>query len=287
LKEWFDPAIRLSYSKTEIVNKVNEIKHPMIREAFRHFKLKSHLEMAILADLPAGTGMGSSGSFAVGLLNVLSNFKNKKQNPQTLAELAFRIQRNVLHEAGGKQDQYAAAFGGIISMKIKKNGSVEVKKLRVKPSIVRRLENRILCVYTGITRSAPKIQKKYSKSITLEKEKVIENLHQIKNMSKSMESFLVKGKLNEMGELFEDHWNAKKTLSKEITNNQIDRLHDLAISSGAIGGKMLGAGGGGYMLFLCKDGKREKVKKILNKSGLMDIPIRFNDSGSAIINKID
>ncbi len=287
LKEWFDPAIRLSYSKTEIVDNVEKIKHPVIREVFKYFKLKSHLEMAILADLPAGTGMGSSGSFAVGLVNIISNFKGKKQTPKKLAELAFHFQRNILHEAGGKQDQYAASFGGIISMKINKKGIVNVQKLKVNPEFIKKTESRILCVYSGMQRSASKIQTKYSKSISAEKGDIIDSLHKIKKISTSIQSCLLNERLEDIGELFEEHWNLKKNISNEITNTKINKWHDLALASGAIGGKMLGAGGGGYMLFFCKERKRDSVKQALNKAGLSAIPIKFNSSGSSIINNIN
>lgn len=286
-KNWFDPAIRLSYSKTEIVDNVENIKHPVIREVFKYFKLKSHLEMAILADLPAGTGMGSSGSFTVGLLNAVSSFKGKKETPKRLAELAFHFQRNVLHEAGGKQDQYASSYGGIISMKINKRGIVKVEKIKIDPAFIKKIESRILCVYSGIQRSAAKIQTKYSKSITAEKKDIIDSLHGIKKNSTTMQSCLINERLEEIGELFEEHWNLKKKISRDISNTKINKWHDLALSSGAIGGKMLGAGGGGYMLFFCKEGKRNNVKKTLNKIGLSDIPIKFNTSGSSIINKIN
>lgn len=280
VKKWFEPAIRISYSKTEIVNKISKIQHPFVRESLRHFKLDSHIEITVMADLPAGTGMGSSSSFAVGLLNALSFYKNQKIKTQKLAELAFRLQHNVLNESGGKQDQYAAAYGGIISMKIDKTGKVNVQKLKIKNKTIRNLENRLLCFYTGITRSAPKIQNKYCKSILENKQSIIESLHNIKKISNPMISYLKNDNIDGIGELFEQHWNAKKKLSNEISNSKINKLYDHAIKAGAIGGKMLGAGGGGYMVFVCKKDKKDLVKKILNKKGLVDVPIMFYERGS-------
>ena len=282
VKKWFEPAIRVSYSKTEIVDKINKIKHPFVRESLRHFKIDSNLEVTIMADLPAGTGMGSSSSFAVGLLNALSTYTKQKISTQNLAELAFNLQHNVLKEAGGKQDQYAASFGGIISMKINKQGKVTVEKLKIRDEKIKKFEEHLICFYTGIKRSAPKIQNKYCKSISENKTTVIESLHEINKISKPMISYLKKGNINEIGELFELHWNLKKRLSNEITNSKINRLYNQAKKAGAIGGKMLGAGGGGYMIFLCKSGKKNAVKEILNKKGLIDIPITFNESGSTI-----
>jgi D-glycero-alpha-D-manno-heptose-7-phosphate kinase len=282
VKKWFEPAIRISYSKTEIVNKINQIQHPFVRESLRYFKIKSNLEITVMADLPAGTGMGSSSSFAVGLLNGLSSYKKQKISTQNLAELAFKLQHSVLKEAGGKQDQYAASFGGLISMKISKQGKVTVKKLKIKNDDIKKLEDRLICFYTGIKRSAPKIQSKYCKYINENNIRVIESLHEINKMSKPMISYLKKGDVNEIGELFEMHWNEKKKLSNEITNSKIDKFHEYAKRSGAIGGKMLGAGGGGYMIFLCKDGKRNNVKKSLNKKGLVDIPVTFTENGTKI-----
>ena len=282
VKKWFEPAIRVSYSKTEIVDKIHKIKHPFVRESFRHFKIKSNLEATIMADLPAGTGMGSSSSFAVGLLNALSAYTKQKISTQNLAELAFKLQHNILKESGGKQDQYAASYGGIISMRIDRQGKVNVEKLKIKKEKIKKIEDNLLCFYTGIKRSAPKIQEKYCKSITNNDTSVIESLHEINKMSKPMISYLKKGDLNEIGELFESHWDLKKKLSNEITNSKIDRLYNEAKKSGAIGGKMLGAGGGGYLVFLCKNGKKNAVKQKLNQKGLTDIPIKFNERGSTI-----
>ncbi|MGY5146756.1 MAG: GHMP family kinase ATP-binding protein [Candidatus Nitrosopumilus sp. bin_7KS] len=282
VKKWFEPAIRVSYSKTEIVEKVNKIQHPFIRESLRYFKIKSNLEATIMADLPAGTGMGSSSSFAVGLLNALSTYTKQKISKQDLAELAFKLQHSILKEAGGKQDQYAAVYGGIISMKINKQGKVDVEKLKIKKEKIKNIEDNLLCFYTGIKRSAPKIQDKYCKSIIKNETSVIESLHEINKMSKPMISYLKKGDINEIGELFELHWNLKKKLSDEITNRKIDRLYNHAKDTGAIGGKILGAGGGGYLLFLCKNGKKNAVKQKLNQKGLIDVPITFNTNGSII-----
>ena len=286
VKKWFEPAIRVSYSKTEIVDKISEIQHKFVREALNHFKLKSHLEIAIMADLPAGTGMGSSSSFAVGLLNALNAYNRKKFLPKTNAELAFRLQHDKLKEVGGKQDQYAAAFGGIISMKISKNGNVNVKRLKIKPQHLNNLEERMVCFYTGIQRSAVKIQKKYCKSIENGKEDAIENLHKIKKLSSNMEESLINGKIDEIGNLFEEHWKAKKQISNNISNNNFDKFHDKAIESGAIGGKILGAGGGGYILFICEKNKKSSVKTTLKKYGLVEIPIKFSFEGSQIFNSI-
>lgn len=286
IKHWFDPAIRIAYSKTEIVSKIDEIQHPMVREALRHLRFKSHIEIAAMADLPAGTGMGSSGAFAVGLLNSLYAFKGERLAAQPLAELAFHIQNNILSENGGKQDQYAAAFGGIISMKIDKRGKVDVRRLKIGPSYISALEERLVCFYTGIKRSAPEIQNKYCRSIKRNESVVIESLHKIKMISKSMESCLEKGDVTGIGHLFEEHWNAKRLLSEEITNSEIDHWHDLAIKFGAIGGKVLGAGGGGYMLFICAEGKNKSIIDALSKKGLMYTPIKFYFEGSKIMDSI-
>ena len=286
IKKWFEPAIRVSYSKTEIVNDFKKIKHPFIRESLNYFKLNSNVEISIMADLPAGTGMGSSGSFAVGFLNALSTYKNKKLNEQNLAELAFKLQHDVLNESGGKQDQYAAAYGGIISMTIAKSGKVKVEKLKIKTNTINELENRLICFYTGKKRSASKLQKEYCKNITNEKQKVIESLHDIQKITKPMISYLKSGNVDEIGTLFAQHWNAKKNISDKISNPNFEKFYDKAIKSGAIGGKLLGAGGGGYMLFLCKSGKKNSVKRTMNKVGLIDIPISISEGGSNTHNSL-
>lgn len=286
LKKWFRPEIRISYSKTEIVNDIKKIQHPMIREVFRYFKLKSHIEMAIMADLPARTGLGSSSSFAVGLINILSKYKNKNQNPQSLAEAAFKLQHDILGESGGKQDQYAASFGGIISMKINRNGNVSVNRLSIKPRIIKDLERRLLCFYTGTQRSAPQIQKKYCNFIENDRSDIIDSLHKIKKLVLPMIANLQKGNVDEIGHLFEEHWTEKINLSKEVTNDRFNFWHDEAIKAGAIGGKLLGAGGGGYLVFICKENKINNVKKILRRFGLSDIPLKFDNVGSTVLTKI-
>jgi len=286
LNNWFNPKLKISYSKTEIVDSINKIQHPVIRESFKYFNIKSHMEMAIMADLPARSGMGSSSSFAVGLINILSFFKKKTLSAQQLAEFAFKLQHNVLKEAGGKQDQYATAFGGILSLKIKKNGNVTVEKLNIKSYVIKNLEERLLCFYTGTQRSAPKIQQKYCDSIKKNKINVLESLHKIKKISPYMISNLKKGNIDEIGHLFEEHWQAKKSISNDITNDKFNKIHDEALKAGAIGGKMLGAGGGGYLVFICKENNRNKIKNLINKKGLIDIPIKIDNLGSSIYTKI-
>lgn len=286
VKHWFDPAIRIAYSKTEIVNMIDEIQHPMVREALRYLQLTSHVEIAAMADLPAGTGMGSSGAFAVGLLNSLHAFKGTRLGGQQLAEQAFHIQNNILSENGGKQDQYAAAFGGIISLKIGRDGNVDVHPLSVKPDFISEMEERLACFYTGIRRSAPEIQSKYCNSIKNKAPEIIESLHKIKKISELLETCLEKGDITRIGHLFEEHWEAKRLLSENVSNHEIDRWHDLAIEAGAVGGKVLGAGGGGYMAFLCKDGRKEQIKRVLGAEGLTYTPIKFYFEGSKIFDGI-
>lgn len=285
LKNWFRSEIRISYSKTEIVTNIEKIQHPVIREAFRYFKLKPNVEMAIMADLPARTGMGSSSSFAVGLINILSKFQGKNFTPKLLAESAFQLQHDVLKETGGKQDQYAAAFGGIISLKINKHGNVSVKKLNLKSDVIKNFEKRLICFYTGVQRSAPRIQQKYCTSIKNNTNEVIESLHKIRKISALMISNLQKGNVDVIGHLFEEHWVAKKKISNEITNKKFNRWHDEGIKAGAIGGKILGAGSGGYIVFLCYENKKNNVRKTLNKYGLVELPIKFENNGSTTFQK--
>ena len=198
-----------------------------------------------------------------------------------MAELAFKLQHDVLNESGGKQDQYAAAYGGIISMTITKSGKVKVEKLKIKTNTINELENRLICFYTGKKRSASKLQKEYCKNITNEKQKVIESLHDIQKMTKPMISYLKSGNVDEIGTLFAQHWNAKKNISNKISNPNFEKFYDKAIKSGAIGGKLLGAGGGGFMLFFVPPEFQSQVKSAL--SNLLYVPCRFDTLGSQIV----
>ncbi|MDQ6862362.1 MAG: hypothetical protein M3044_00915 [Thermoproteota archaeon] len=291
-KRWFEDGIRVSYSKTELVSSVDEIKHPVVREALRLLGPKKQLEIVSMADVPARTGMGSSASFAVGLINALYSINKASVDCRNLAETTFKIQAEILKEICGKQDHYAAAFGGIMSLKIDRKGKVTVKELSISDEIREELENNMLCFYTGIQRDSNGIQKRIVESTTSTNSvcksdvPVEQTLHTIKSISVGVEKSLENGNLNEFGSLLNMHWLAKRSMSKSISNGIIDRLYEKGLNAGAIGGKIMGAGGGGFLVFYCENGKKGDLRKVMINAGLREIKIRFDFQGSRVVANI-
>ncbi|MFZ0513981.1 MAG: hypothetical protein WAM14_20405 [Candidatus Nitrosopolaris sp.] len=291
-KRWFEDGIRVSYSKTEQVSSVDDIEHPVVREALRLLGPKRQIEIVSMADVPARTGMGSSASFAVGLVNALYSINKASIDSSSLAEMAFKIQAEILNEICGKQDQYAAAVGGLMSLTIDRDGKVSVKELPIGDEVLEELENNILCFYTGIQRDSSGIQKRIVESSTAvntvckSASCIEEALRNIKSISMRVEKSLESGNLDEFGFLLNIHWLAKRSLSNSISNVIIDRLYQKGLDAGAIGGKIIGAGGGGFLIFYCKNAKKGDLRKVMINAGLKEIKIRFDFHGSRIVANI-
>jgi D-glycero-alpha-D-manno-heptose-7-phosphate kinase len=291
-KRWFEDGIRVSYSKTEQASSVDDIEHPVVREALRLLGPKRQIEIVSMADLPARTGMGSSASFAVGLVNALYSINKASIDSSSLAEMAFKIQTEILNEVCGKQDQYAAAVGGIMSLTIDRDGKVTIKNLPIGDEVLDELENNTLCFYTGIQRDSNGIQKGIVESSTQTNSActspscVEETLSNIKSISMSVERSLIDGNLDEFGSLLHMHWLAKRSLSNSISSVIIDRLYQKGLDAGAIGGKIIGAGGGGFLLFYCKNAKKFDLRKEMVNAGLKEIKLRFDFQGSRIVANI-
>jgi len=281
VKRRFEENVRVSYSVTEIVKSIDDIKHPAVREALRLLGLKSNLEIISVGDIAAETGLGSSGSFTVGLLHALHAFKNENPSRQELAEEACRLEMEILKEPCGVQDPYIAAFGGFICLDIARDGRVNVSPLRMPEDAVRELENNLLFFYTGIKRSASLVLHDQGKSIENDG-KALDAMHTIKEIGLRVKHALERGRLTEFGKLQHEHWIAKKCTSLQIANGPIDRWYEKALKSGAIGGKLMGAGGGGFLMFYCENG-RDQLRKAMAEEGLREVDFGFEREGSKVV----
>lgn len=277
-----DDKVRVRYTKSEMVDHVDEVQHTLAREAMKAFALLKGIEIVSLADIPAGTGLGSSSCYLVGLLNALHALTQKPIPPQDLAEEACHIELGILNKSIGKQDQYMAAFGGLTALTIDRQGAVQVERLPLNPELIETLESNLLLFYTHETRDATSILSSQD-SATREKDTgVVGSLTEIKHIGIEIRSAIVNGELRRFGELMDMHWQAKKRLSLGVTNPQIDRWYSLARQNGAIGGKISGAGGGGFLMLYCEEGKAQLREK-MRGAGLRELHFRFDFEGSKVI----
>jgi D-glycero-alpha-D-manno-heptose-7-phosphate kinase len=281
LNDRFEPGIRVSYSRTEIVETADQIKHPIVRETLKHLDFPARIEIVSLADVPAATGLGSSGSFSVGLLNALYAHQKVFKTPEQIAEEACYIAMERLHEPSGKQDEYAASLGGIRSYDVDREGHVTPKELKIAPETLSELEYGIMMFYTGIKRSATDILGAQRDKVTND-EGALEKMHSIKKIGLESKKALESGDLRRFGELLHEHWTLKRGVTEEISTDGIDRWYALARENGALGGKVVGAGGGGFLMLYCEEG-RQKVRAALAKEGLVEFRFAFDFEGSKVI----
>lgn len=282
-----DDLIRIKYSRYEEVANVDEVQHELAREALKLMQIRNSVEIQSMADIPAGTGLGSSGCYLVGLLNALHCYKNVSVSQQDLAEEACFIEINALKHPVGKQDQYTASFGGFTALNINKTGSVKVERPKISEDIIDELENSLLIYYTHTSRSAADILKEQSKAAGDTKsdshKQVLDSLHEIKEIGFKTYESIASGNLDEFGKLMDVHWKTKKKLSKKISNSGIDDLYDLGIKSGALGGKILGAGGGGFLLFYCPKEHQTRLTNEMSNRGMRRMRFRFDFDGSKVM----
>jgi D-glycero-alpha-D-manno-heptose-7-phosphate kinase len=270
------------YSRIERVQHPREIQHPIIREALQLLDVNErNIEITSMADIPAGTGLGSSGSFGTALLKALYRFRNQVIPPGELAETACHIEIDRLREPVGKQDQYVAAFGGVNVYEFFPDDKVRVTPLNVSEPTLRELEVRLLMFSTGIVRQAPEILKDQDDRTRQRSADMIANLHHIKQLGHESKAVLEAGKLDTFGELMHEHWEHKRRRSKGISNPQIDHWYDAARKGGAIGGKLIGAGGGGFLMFLADDPTR--LRRAMEAEGLSELRFRFDYEGTRIL----
>ncbi len=269
----------LKYSKTEQPNSVDEIQHKIIKDVFKKYDIKG-VDFNSSADIPSGTGLASSSAFTVGLINLCNAYTDKYMNKQDIADLACKIEIEDLKEPIGKQDQYACACGGLNFIEFYKDGVVDVEKLYLQSDAYHVLEKNLLMFYTGQTRAAGSILAEQKKNTTDDEAK-IKNLHKMVQLSKDLKSELLRGNTNAMGEILHAGWMYKKELAKGITNPEIDEAYQTALDNGARGGKLLGAGGCGFLLFYVEEQHRTRVRRALKD--LKEIDFKFDNKGTSIV----
>jgi len=278
----FTEGIYLKYSALEHVQKVPDVKHPIIREALALQNLKTpQIEITTLADIPAGTGLGSSGSFTTALLKALYAHRRKLVHPQELAELACHIEIDLLGEPIGKQDQYIAAYGGLTCFTFHKDHRVTAAPLQVSMDTMFDLEDNLLLFFTGFSRSASGILKDQHVRSQSNDADMLRNLHYVKELGYRSKAALESGDCVQFGELMHEHWEHKKRRSGGMSNSQINEWYELARSNGAVGGKLVGAGGGGFLMFYAAD--RNLLRHTMAKAGLEEVRFRFDFEGTKVV----
>ncbi len=274
-----DDLIRLKYSQTEVVERLSDVKHDIAREILRKMGIEKQIEVSSIADISAGTGLGSSSCYAVGLLHALHILKRDYVSLKTLAEEDFNVEAEVLGRPIGKQDPYMAAFGGLTVMEIEKDGTTKVRKANVSDEAADKLNRNMLIFFTGVTRSADVILAEQSKAFKEENKAATEGMHYIKDIGREILEAVEEGEVDEVGRLFDAHWAHKKKTSGKISNPEFDRIYDLAKANGALGGKISGAGGGGFFTFYVnKD--HAKLREAMKNVGLREMRYRFDYEGS-------
>lgn len=274
----FDETLRLSYSKTEIVDQLDGVKHPLFREALRATGVKRGIEATSIADIPSGTGLGSSSSFAVGLLHALHAFQGRHKTAEDLADEACHLEIEVLGEPIGKQDQYAAAFGGLRRYRFNSDGTVFVDPVICSEETKGRLFEHLMFFYLGGTRDARQILESQSKQTS-------NNLEQLERMRELVDRFhdvlVTGGDMRALGEILHESWLCKRQLAENVSNSRVDELYECARSVGALGGKLLGAGQSGFLMLFCPPSEQSRVRERL--AGLREVPMAFEPEGSKII----
>jgi D-glycero-alpha-D-manno-heptose-7-phosphate kinase len=282
LHRTFGEELIIKYSKLERVRSVDEVQHPIIREALRLAQVSEpHLEIASMADIPAGTGLGSSGSFTTALLKALHAHRRHLVHPEELAEQACCIELEKLGEPIGKQDQYIAAYGGITCFRFLPNGKVEAWPLKVQPDTLYGLEDNLLLFFTGYSRSASSILEEQDKKSKGNDKDMVANLHFVKELGRESKDALEAGDLHRFGELMNVHWEHKKQRSANMSNAHINQWYDLARANGAVGGKLIGAGGGGFLMFYAED--KARLRRAMREAGLQEVRFRFDFEGTTVV----
>ena len=277
----FDHTLRVSYSRTEEVENAAQLQHPIVREGLHMLGLEGGLEITSVADIPSrGTGLGSSSSFAVGLMHALHAIEGRHVSAERLADEACRIEIEKCGEPIGKQDQYAAAYGGLNYIQFLRDGSVHVEPIPLPRHIRKDLDSHFLMFYTGITRSASNILAGQSKALSDQRKKT-EAMHRMVALAKELRNELWYGNFDAMGRILHENWMLKQSLTKGITSGQIDAWYQRGTEAGALGGKLLGAGGGGFLLFYARPAHHNSIKAALPELRL--IPFSSESRGSRIV----
>lgn len=282
LHETFQQAIILKYSKMEVVQNVAEIAHPLIREALKVTGLSNpHLEITGMSDVHAGTGLGSSGSFTTALLRALHMMQKTQVSQPDLAEQACHIEIDILGEPIGKQDQYIAAVGGINCFQFCPDGTVKIEPLRLADETIHTLEDNLMLFFTGFTRSASAMLQDQDTRSRQRDQQILNNLHHVKRIGWESKAALENGDLHRFAELMHCHWMYKRQRSNGMSNPTIDEWYELARQNGAIGGKIIGAGGGGFLMFYTED--KTRLRRVMSEEGLRELRWRFDFNGTSVL----
>jgi D-glycero-alpha-D-manno-heptose-7-phosphate kinase len=279
----FYPTIRLAYSQTETVDTVDQIQHRIFKEALRLTGIEKGIELVSVADVPSNSGLGSSSTFTVALMNALHAFKREFVSSEHLAEEACKIEIDILGEPIGKQDQYIAAYGGVTAFTFNTDGSVRAERLAVREEVLDELEANLVIFYTGIERSASQVLTQQKATITQNKDAAVERMHRIKQLGYDTKKILLDGNIDAYGELLHEHWTNKRKLAANMTDSVIDEHYETARKAGAIGGKLMGAGGGGFFMFYVRPAERRKVYETMLSKGLKPLRFRFDHDGAKLV----
>jgi len=277
-----DDLIRLKYSISEAVESVEDLQHDIAKACLKRTGINSKIEIASLSDIPAGSGLGSSSTYTVGLLNALYSIQGQYKSLEFLADEACTIEMDILKKPMGKQDQYLAALGGFVRLDIDKKGVVTPTKINLEKSIINEINRNLLIFYTGQQRKNNKILNEQDRSTKKNNQEVLNSLHYIKESGYTILEIVQSGNLDDLGLMFRDHWERKKKLSSGVTNDTIDSIYDTALKNGAIGGKISGAGGGGFFTFYCNK-NHASLRTAMASKGLKELNYSFDLDGSKII----
>ena len=277
-----DDLIRIKYSQSETVERLDDVQHEIAREALRITGIEKNIEISSVADIPAGTGLGSSSCYAVGLLNAIHALKRDHISLAELAEEDFKVEADVLRHPIGKQDPYLAAFGGLTVLEIAPGGAVKVRKANVSLEVADELNRNMLVFFTGKTRNAKEILSEQSKGAADNQKDVVESMHYIKELGQEILEAVEDGNLDEVGQKFHAHWQHKKKISTKMTNPEFDKIYEMAIAAGALGGKISGAGGGGFFTFYVP-GNQRPLREKMTELGLREMRYRFDFEGSKVL----
>jgi D-glycero-alpha-D-manno-heptose-7-phosphate kinase len=281
INKTFSPDYQIKYSKFEHVPAVGDIRHPIVREALRLHDMPPALEIISMADIPAGTGLGSSGTFTVGLLRALYAMRRRHVTAEDVAREASHIEIDILRQPIGKQDQYIASYGGITCFEFLPDDSVKVSPLKISTQTLSDLEENLLLFFTGYSRAATEILEDQDKRTSGGDALMIDNLHYIKDVGMRIGDALERGETEKFGRLMHEHWEMKQRRSSHMSNNAVNRWYEIGRDAGAVGGKMVGAGGGGFLLFYTLD--RTSLRAAMAREGLTEVPFRFDHDGSVTI----
>ncbi len=278
-----DEFIRVKYSRYEQVETADEVEHDLVRPCLKFLNVGASIEIVSMADIPAGTGLGSSSTYLVGLLTALFELKRERMPIQTKAEIACHIEMELAGHPVGKQDHYLAAFGGIPCLEIEPDGKVHVTPLDISVTALEDFRNSVTLFYTGVTRKANDILRAQQQDTKSGQASVVDSLHRTKELGYRIKEALEAGDIELFGLLLDEHWQNKKKRSTQISDSRIDAWYDLARENGALGGKIMGAGGGGFFMFCCPNGCKGRLRKTLTAAGLREMPYDFDFEGAKVL----